>query len=88
VFADPKLQFRTEKRSYTNFKRSYVIFLNRRFGGVDRPEGLEDAPDILTENFLEMSALTIRAQPSGREPGWAAPKKVEVHEVIIVRLGR
>jgi hypothetical protein len=38
-----------------------VPFKNRRFGGVYHPEGLENAPDILTKNFLEISALTIRA---------------------------
>jgi hypothetical protein len=50
-------------------------FKNRRFGGVDPQEGLEVAPDILAQNFLEISARTIRARPSRREPGWAAQQK-------------
>ncbi len=55
--------------------RNFLLFLkNRRFGGVDPPEGLEVAPDILAQNFLEITGLTLRARPSGREPGWAAPK--------------
>jgi hypothetical protein len=41
---------------------------------VDPTESLEVMPDILAKNFLEISGLTIRARPSGREPGWAAPK--------------
>jgi hypothetical protein len=65
MFAKLKLQFRTEKRSKTNNVPIFFLI----------SEGLEDATNILIENFLEISALTIRARPSGRDLGWAAPKK-------------
>jgi hypothetical protein len=32
---------------------------------------------MLAKNFLEISALTIRARPSGREPGWAEPRPLD-----------
>ncbi len=47
--------------------RSYVFFKNRKFGP---PEGLESAPDILAQNFLEISYLTATGGL-----GWAEPKK-------------
>ncbi len=79
MFAEPKLQFRTEKQ------RSYVFFKNRRFRGVDPPEGLEVAPDNLAQIFLEIRALTIRARPSGRESYWA--KTTEFFWIIPERAG-
>jgi hypothetical protein len=56
VFSDPKLPFRTEQRSYT---KTFLPFIkNRMFAAVNPPEGLEITPDILAQNFLEISNLT------------------------------
>jgi hypothetical protein len=43
------------------------------FGGVDPPEGLESAPDILAQIFLEISDLTATGAVSAGQ----SPKKVE-----------
>jgi hypothetical protein len=63
VFADPKLQFRTEERSYPNNVPTFV-FENQSFGGADPPEGLKNAPDIPAENFPEISNLTAKGAGS------------------------
>ncbi len=53
MFSDPKLKFRTEQRSYTKNVPSFSKKIRGR-----PPEGLENAPDILAQNFLDISDLT------------------------------
>ena len=45
------------------------------FGGVDPLEGLENAPDILAQIFLEISDLTATGAGSA---GQSQKKKVEI----------
>ncbi len=73
MFFDPKLQYRTEQRSYTR-NTPTVFKKNRRFGGVDPPEGLKHAPDILAQKFLEISDLTA----TGAGSAGTSQKMVEI----------
>ena len=60
--------------TFLSYNRSYGFFKNRSFGGVEPLEGLENAPDILTQNFLEIRILTATGAGSDQrcsaEPKW------------------
>jgi hypothetical protein len=59
------------------------FFKNRSFGGVDPPEGLENAPDILAQNFLVISIF----YRNGCGLGWAEPKNGRIFLEIRKRGG-
>jgi hypothetical protein len=69
-------------------KRSYGFFKNRSFGGVEPPEGLEIAPDILTQIFLEIRILTATGTGS-EQPCSAVHGRAKMDEFFsrIVKAG-
>jgi hypothetical protein len=52
-------------RRYVPILKTFLrFFLNWSFGGVEPPEGLEIAPDILTQIFLKIRILTATGASS------------------------
>ena len=56
-FAGPTCVRRTE--AYPILKTFLRFFKLRRFGGVGAPEGLENVPDILTQNFPQNKCFCL-----------------------------
>ena len=62
MFSDPKFHFRTEVRSYHVIKTFLFFKKNQSLGDVEPQEGLENVPDILTQNFLEIRILSATGE--------------------------
>ena len=56
-FAGPTLLTSDGELSYP--KNVPIFITERRFGGVGAPEGLENVPDILTQNFPQSKGFCL-----------------------------